>query len=377
MRIGDKWETSEALPLTGELYASYQLRASQSVRIMIKALNAAGYYSDETAISYKAKIEPADVQNLKAFQNGDSIELYWDAAEEKDIASYEIHEGNSWESGQIVALGVLTPSHRIEIDTCRPYRYTVKAINKAGHYSVLATAVTITVTELMPKNIIHSYDELAVRDGVHERTEFAQSDLNWQTIGGRFSDYPKVKFADVGGGNILRLKKDGVGYATSGVYTCKMIDVGSVITANITTTFNNTSVLRDNGVISLEVRTSQDGETWIDWNIFKPLQFTFRYVQFRVRMRGDGTRSPEVSRFIIQIDVPDTDISTSATVAQGGSRISYGHTYYTVPVVIPAAIGEGLYAELIEKDEEACVIKVKDRNNNDVGGKVDIRIKGY
>ena len=377
VRIGDKWETSEALPLTGELYASYQLRASQSVRIMIKALNAAGYYSDETAISYKAKIEPADVQNLKAFQNGDSIELYWDAAEEKDIASYEIHEGNSWESGQIVALGVLTPSHRVEIDTCRPYRYTVKAINKAGHYSVLATAVTITVTELMPKNIIHSYDELAVRDGVHERTEFAQSDLNWQTIGGRFSDYPKVKFADAGGGNILRLKKDGVGYATSGVYTCKMIDVGSVITANITTTFNNTSVLRDNGVISLEVRTSQDGETWIDWNIFKPLQFTFRYVQFRVRMRGDGTRSPEVSRFIIQIDVPDTDISTSATVAQGGSRISYGHTYYTVPVVIPAAIGEGLYAELIEKDKEACVIKVKDRNNNDVGGKVDIRIKGY
>ena len=377
VRIGDKWETSEALPLTGELYASYQLHSSKSVRVMIKALNAAGYYSEETAISYKAKIEPSDVQNLKAFQNGDSIELYWDAAEEKDIASYEIHEGNAWESGQIVALGVLTSSHRIEIDTCRPYRYTVKAINKAGHSSVLAAAVAITVAELMPKNIIHSYDELAARDGVHESTEFAQSDLNWQTIGGRFSDYPKVKFADAGGGNILRLKKDTVGYAATGVYTCKVIDVGSIITANITTTFNNTSVLRDNGVISLEVRTSQDGETWIDWNIFKPLQFTFRYVQFRVRMRGDGTRSPEVSRFIVQIDVPDTDISTSATVAQGGSRISYGHTYYTVPVVIPAAIGEGLYAELIEKEKEACVIKVKDRNNNDVGGKVDIRIKGY
>ena len=229
----------------------------------------------------------------------------------------------------------------------------------------------------MPKNIIHSYDELAARDGVHERTEFAQSDLNWQTIGGRFSDYPKVKFADAGGGNILRLKKLGDGYAESGVYTCKIIDIGSVIAANITTTFNNTSVLRDNGLISLEVRTSQDGGTWIDWNIFKPLQFTFRYVQFRVLMSGDRTRSPEISRFIVQIDVPDTDISTSAVIARGGSRVLYGHIYYTVPVVIPAAIGEGLHAELIEKTKEACVIKVKDRDNNDVGGNVDIRIKGY
>ena len=38
VRIGDKWETSEALPLTGELYASYQLRASQSIRIMIMTI---------------------------------------------------------------------------------------------------------------------------------------------------------------------------------------------------------------------------------------------------------------------------------------------------------------------------------------------------
>jgi len=80
---------------------------------------------------------------------------------------------------------------------------------------------------------------------------------------------------------------------------------------------------------------------------------------------------------IVQIDVPDTDISTSAKVVRGGSRVAYGHTYYTVPVVIPAAIGEGLHAELISKTKTDCMIKVKDRNNNDVGGNVDIRIKGY
>ena len=162
-----------------------------------------------------------------------------------------------------------------------------------------------------------------------------------------------------------------------GIYTCKTIDVGSVITANITTTFNNTAVFRDNGSISLDVRTSQDGNVWIDWNLFKPLQFTFRYVQFRIRMSGDGISSPEVSRFVVQIDVPDTDISTSVRVAPGGSRVGYGHTYYTVPVVIPSAIGEGLHAELIDKTKTDCMIKVKDRNNNDVGGNVDIRIKGY
>lgn len=377
VRIGDKWETSEALPITGELYASYKMHKSQSVRVMIKTLNAAGYYSGETSISYQAKIEPADIQNLKAFQNGDSIELYWDTPEEKDVAGYEIREGISWENGQIVAISVLTPSHKVEIDTCRPYRYMVKAINKAGHYSVLAAGVVITVTELMPKNIIHSYDEFEVADGMHENTEFAESEISWQTIGGRFSDYPKVKFVDVGGRRILRLKKSETHYAENGVYTCKMIDIGSVITANITTTFNNTSVLRDNGHISLEVRTSQDGVTWIDWNIFKPLQFTFRYVQFRILMNGDGTGSPEVNRFIVQIDVPDTDISMTVLIVRGGSQISYGHTYYSVPVVIPAAVGEGLHAELISKTQTDCMIKVKDHDNNDVGGNVDIRIKGY
>lgn len=377
VRIGDRWETAEALPLTGELYATYKLQKSQVTHIMIKALNAAGYYSDETSITYKAQIEPSDIQNLKAFQNGDSIELYWDPPEEKDIVSYEIHEGNSWENGQVVAIGVLTQSYTVDIDTCRPYRYTIKAVNKAGHYSIFAATVSITVTDLMPKNIIHSYDEFTAADGTHESTEFAQSEINWQTIGGQFSDYPKVKFADVGGEKILRLIKNGVRYAKMGVYTCKIIDIGSIITANITTTFSNTSVLRDNGRISLEVRTSQDGVVWADWNIFKPLQFTFRYVQFRILMNGDGMHSPEINRFTVQIDVPDTDISMSAEIDAGGSNVSYGHVYYTIPVVIPAAVGEGLHAELISKTKDNCVLKVKDRNNHDVGGKVDIRIKGY
>ena len=67
----------------------------------------------------------------------------------------------------------------------------------------------------------------------------------------------------------------------------------------------------------------------------------------------------------------------SAEIDAGGSNVSYGHVYYTIPVVIPAAVGEGLHAELISKTKDNCVLKVKDRNNHDVGGKVDIRIKGY
>uniref|UniRef100_UPI0025EE337A phage tail protein n=1 Tax=Selenomonas sp. F0473 TaxID=999423 RepID=UPI0025EE337A len=270
VRIGDKWDSAEALPLTHELYTTYTLKKSRSMRIMIKTINAAGYYSDETAITYSARIEPSNVTGLKAFQNGDTIELYWDAADEPDVVGYEIHEGSSWGNGQIVATGIPGTSHIIAIDSCRLYRYTIKAINKSGHYSILSSAVEITIKELMPKNIINSYDLLNAADGTHENTAFGASSINWQTIGGKWPDYPTVKFADVGGSNVLRLKQNGAGYARKGVYTCKTIDVGSVITANITTLFNNTLVLHDNGLLTLEVRTSQDGEVWIDWNIFKP-----------------------------------------------------------------------------------------------------------
>ena len=132
------------------------------------------------------------------------------------------------------------------------------------------------------------------------------------------------------------------------------------------------------GSVTLKVRTSQDNETWTSWQVFKPVQRTFRYIQFKVDMATENTKnSPEVNKFIISIDVPDTDIALKQTIAKGGSTVSYGHDFYSIPAVVATAVGENYHAEIVSRGKSSCVVKVKDKSGNDTGGSCDIRIKGY
>ena len=378
VKIGDVWDSAESLPLTQELYTTYKLTASNGYRIMIKTLNNSGYYSDEMSIDYTAKVEPSDVTGLIAFQNGDTVELYWDKVADADVVGYEVREGYSFDQSSLISTGVTNTDKVISIDTMRLYKFHVKAINRSGYYSKYAVTAMINITSLAPKNVIDTFDEIALASGTHENTEFGQSSLNFQTLGGRFSDYPTTKFSEVGGKSVLKLAKQSDGsYADTGIYTAAIIDIGSVITCNVTTLFTSSTMLRG-GTAILQVRNSQDGSTWLDWSEFKPIQRTFRFIQFRVILQTNSSlKTPEVNQCTISIDVPDTDIALSAAIAVGGTKVSYGRAYYTIPYVTPCAIGENLHAELISKDKASCVIKIKDKNNNDVGGAADIRVKGY
>lgn len=378
VKIGDNWDAGEPLPFTRELYATYTITSSGTFKVMIKAMNAAGYYSDEVSIACTVQVEPSNVTGLVAYQNGDTVELCWDKSPDNDVTGYEIREGYSFDSGALVSTGVANTDYTMAIDTARFYHYFVKAINSNGKYSKTAASVSLTVSNLSPRNVIQTFDEIALASGTHDNTEFGTSLLNFQTIGGKWSDYPTTKFSEVGGSSVLKLAKGSNGnYATSGIYTSAVIDIASIITCNVTTLFTS-SVNLKGGSAALQVRTSQDGTTWLDWEGFKPIQRTFRYIQFRILLETtDITKTPEVNQCIVSIDVPDTDIALTATISTGGTTVSYGHTYYTVPAVVPAAIGENLHAELISKTLNDCVIKIKNASNTDVGGTADIRIKGY
>lgn len=377
-KIGDNWDSGEPLPFTKEIYAEKVLTASGTYKLMVKAKNTAGYYSDETSTTVNVKVEPDDVGGFIALQNGDSIELYWDKLAEKDIENYEIREGYSYDEGTPVARGVTGTSVTLPIDVTRVYHYFIKARNKAGFESVHAASATVNVTALLPRNVIMTFDEIALANGTHSNTLFTDSKYNWQTFGGRFSDYPALKWEEAGSQKVLAidLTKASNGHV-EGTYTTPVIDVSSVITCNVTSVFYSTTAMRG-GSATLMVRTSQDNETWTSWQVFKPVQRTFRYIQFKVDMYTENTAcSPEVSKFVISIDVPDTDIALKQTIAKGGSTVGYGHTFYTVPAVVATAVGEGYHAEIVSRGKESCVIKVKDKSNTDTGGTCDIRIKGY
>lgn len=378
VKIGDDWASGDPLPFTKEIYSEKVLSASGTYKIMVKAKNTAGYESDEVSTTVTVKVEPDDVSGFIALQNGDSIELYWDKLDEEDVKNYEIREGYSYDEGTPVARGVTGTNVTIPIDTTRVYKYFIKATNQAGFSSVHSASATVNVTALLPRNIIETFDELALANGTHNNTLFTNSKYNWHTFGGRFSDYPALKWEETGSQKVLAIDmtKASNGHA-EGTYTTHVIDVSSVITCNVTSVFYSTTAMRG-GTVALKVRISQDNATWTDWTVFKPVQRTFRYIQFKVEMSTENTaRSPEVSKFVISIDVPDTDIALKRTIAKGGSTVGYGHTFYTVPAVVAAAVGENYHAEIVSRDKTSCVIKVKDKSNNDTGGACDIRIKGY
>jgi hypothetical protein len=378
VKIGDDWASGDPLPFTKEIYSEKVLSASGTYKIMVKAKNTAGYESDEVSTTVTVKVEPDDVSGFIALQNGDSIELYWDKLDEEDVKNYEIREGYSYDEGTPVARGVTGTNVTIPIDTTRVYKYFIKATNQAGFSSVHSASATVNVTALLPRNIIETFDELALANGTHNNTLFTNSKYNWQTFGGRFSDYPALKWEETGSQKVLAIDmtKASNGHA-EGTYTTPVIDVSSVITCNVTSVFYSTTAMRG-GSVTLKVRTSQDNETWTSWQVFKPVQRTFRYIQFKVDMATENTKnSPEVNKFIISIDVPDTDIALKQTIAKGGSTVSYGHTFYAIPAVVATAVGENYHAEIVSRGKSSCVVKVKDKSGNDTGGACDIRVKGY
>jgi predicted phage tail protein len=379
VRVGPSWETATLITTTKETNCSYALTASGVVTILVKAMNVAQFYSTETTAEAYCAVEPQLVGNLRVYQNGEYVELFWDKAVEADVVGYEIREGASFDTGSLVVTGLTTTGYQYLVDTERTYRYHVKAINKSGFYSVAAASGGVVVANLPVKNIIKSFDELALRSGEHANSAFGASQYKFSNFGGRFSDYPTTRFSEIGGETVLRLAAKDSGYCSAGTYTCEPIEMEEVITANITAYFV-TTVLRTAGTsATLQYRTSLNDKLFTDWQDFTPGQSTFRYLEFRVTLATtDPAKTPEVNHLKISLDVPDTELTiVSVDVKSGGSTISYGHKFNEIPVVTPTAIGENLHAQVIAKTKSDVTLKVKNSSNVDVKGIVDLRIRGY
>lgn len=380
IRYGWTWESAKVLIQTNN--TTYQFRpdgASGNVKILIKAVNAAQFYSDEASQSLYTTLEPQMVENLIIQQNGEYVELYWDRAYEHDVVGYEIREGWTFDYAALIATNVTGNNYRYKVDFDGNYHYHVKAINRSNKFSTKAADAYVEVVDLPPKNIVQAFDEVESKDGIHHNTEFAHSEINWQTIGGKWSDYPTLKFSEVGGLNVLRLLKQTDGtYPASGVYECKRIDVGKVVTANISAKFLSTVKYQGETSAILQMRVSKDAETWTIWKDFLPAKFVFRYVEARVNlMTSNSEKTAEVNDFKIYIDLPDINKRGTVTVPIGGMRISYDKEFYIEPVVTCMAIGIGVHAEVTNRDKKGFNTKILDLIGQDIGGKLDWESSGY
>lgn len=380
IRYGWTWETAKNLVTT--MNTNYQFRPDMTtgnVKVMIKSVNKAMYYSTEASAGLYATLEPQAVENFIVQQNGEYVELYWDRAYEHDVTGYEIREGWTFEYGALIATSITGNSHRYKVDFDGIYHYHIKAINRSNKYSIKATDEYIEVVDLPPKNIIQAFDEIETKDGIHNDTEFARSEINWQTIGGKWSDYSSLKFSEVGGLNVLRLLKKADGtYPVAGVYECKQIDVGKVVTANISVKFLSTVKYQGDTSAILQMRVSKDGVKWTIWKDFLPAKFVFRYVETRVNFITSNTaKTAEVNNLKIYIDLPDIEKAGTVTVPIGGMRIDYDKEFYIDPVVTPYAIGAGVHVEVTSRDKKGFHARILNLTGQDIGGVMDWRARGY
>jgi hypothetical protein len=241
-----------------------------------------------------------------------------------------------------------------------------------------AASATVVVSNLPPKNVVYSYDEIMLQNGIHDGTEFGESLFNYSNLGGNFNDYPNVQFDEFGGQTVLKLKASSEIFPFSGSYLCARKDMGSLITASISSQFISSVLIRSGISAKLQCRTSRDEISWTEWQDFTPTQSTFQYVDFRVLLStSDPSKTPEVSTLREVIDVPDVDKYGTSVIAVGGTDIFYGYTYWQIPVVAPTAIGQDRRAELINVDIDHCTVRVLDAAGTDIGGRVNWLAKGF
>jgi predicted phage tail protein len=207
VKCGFEWITSDMIAQTKELKTIYKPSKSGDVKVMLKARSNSNFYSDEVSTNFYASLEPSDVTNFRAVQNGESVLFTWDKSPDNDVVSYEIREGSTFANGSIVQTGITMTVFQIPVDTEVTRRFHIKAINRSGRYSQNEDSDNITISNLLPKNVISIYDEIALHNGTHDNTEFGQSMFNYATLSGKFSDYPTTKFSDIGGASVLKLAK--------------------------------------------------------------------------------------------------------------------------------------------------------------------------
>lgn len=380
LRYGYIWSEAPVLATTSNTNYSFKPDAqSGNIKVMLKAINTSGFYSDEVSANLYATYEPSDVTGFMLYQNGDYVEFLWNKSTDTDCIGYEIREGETWDTGNVVATMISTTSFELKVNFEGTFKYMIKAINRSGKYSVNAISKLISIENLSEKNVILNINEVARKDGIHNNTEFQRSTITFQTLKGKFSDYDNLMFGEVGGANVLRLKqKDDGSFYTQGIYTCEVIDVSKIVYANISMKFRSSARIIAGLNAYVEIRTSKDNVEWSEWINFIEAQYNFRYVQFRcILSSNDSNNTVEVNTFEIFIDVPDREIVGSLDVPIGGTIVEFDKEFYTIPVVTPYALGYGIRCEITDKTKKSFKVRVLDENNQDVGGQVNWRARGY
>lgn len=326
------------------------------------------------------KVYPSAVTGFNVIQNGEEVLFVWHKNPETDVIGYEIRQGGTFNAGALIATGITDTTFSVLVSSETTYVYTIKAINYAGNYSEDEAIDDVTITGLLPKNVLVTYDEIALKTGAKEQVQFTTSNMTFQSLPGRFMDYPTRTFIEFGTSQVLTLAKNGGVYYPSGTYTAVRKDLGGVTTSNTRLYFTSPNIILNSGLTAaVEFRTSLDGGTFTAWKTFKPAKMTYRYIDLRVKLATKDTSiAPEVGNLVLTIDVDDVEKTGIATIPASGATVSFGYKFNAKPVFLPTAEGDDLDVNVSSVTTTGATVKVVNAvTRASVGGTLHWRAKGY
>jgi predicted phage tail protein len=139
VRVGDSWDGGARTGgLVYGIQTEYLVSNSGNYSFFIKALDNSGNYSTNAATkSITVEVKPNAPTNGKAAQDvRDStyIILGWSPVPDKDLAVYEIRQGDTWDAGTAVGATKET-IYRIKLTSSGRYNFMVRSQNAAGFLS--------------------------------------------------------------------------------------------------------------------------------------------------------------------------------------------------------------------------------------------------
>ncbi|MGR3495231.1 host specificity factor TipJ family phage tail protein [Citreimonas sp.] len=388
----DPWQTMIVSALAGEARIT-GLEAGAAYDLRLIAQDAEFRTSSPVLVpghvveGFGAK--PPAVASFRISQNGPQAYLEWTyPAIAADVVGYEIRyhpDQGVTDWANMARISDFVPrTARSIMAPSNTGSYAIKPVDVSGARSDDALYVSAALTEPQITNVIQTLNDAPTWAGIKSGVIVESGRLQLDDSGGSALTslagyYEFASGVDLGG--VYSVHLDYALEIVPASYRAIMADWASLATI----TSLDGGVTGDEYAVEMQVRFSRDdvasGETYGDWQAFRPGEFTGRHFQFRVLLSTtDETVSPAIDALTISVDVPDRvargeDIQSGA----GAKAITFSPAFAATPSITVTGqdTASGDYHEITGKSRAGFTVTFRNNSGAAVDRKFDWQAIGY
>lgn len=228
VREGENWESGKILTFstTNPEYV-YTFKDLERHRLMVKAKDAIGTYSEIPAVIYVEAGYPEPVKEFYVTPNNDNIRFDWVSTGDANV-EYEVRTGNStWGSG--ITLFKTKSLNQTILNPSFDYTgYLIKSVSSLGRYSQSATFTEYKMALKQDRNIIFTCDNTQAFPA-SGRLVFAKNPVAGENIKVNSATYVFGTDVEIGGTlpetlrNVAKIINQDVMFQSNGINTLTLI----------------------------------------------------------------------------------------------------------------------------------------------------------